>query len=81
MTAQSDTHTRRCEVEFLTAERYVSNNHTRNMDLKRHARVNGPVCVWLCSACVHCSQGYFVHPIALLGQTVHGAGSDKIPRP
>lgn len=39
MTAGNDTHTQREGVEFLIVERYVSNNHTPIMNLKRHTCV------------------------------------------
>lgn len=72
MTAGNDTHTQREGVEFLIVERYVSNNHTPIMNLKRHT------CVCVCvSLCVHSSQGYFVRPITLRHQTVQGAGREK----
>ena len=80
MAARTDPHTESQGVEFLIAERYVSNNHAPIMNLRRHMCVYEwvYVCVCVCvCVCVQSSPGYFVRPITLPHHTVQGAGSDK----
>lgn len=56
MAARTDTHTRSQGVEFLIVERYVSNNHTPVMNLKRHTCVYESVCVCPVFSRVFCSS-------------------------